>query len=182
MFEKHNALLKLPKYRAFDAFLFQSGLGSNDVLRLKYSVIQSDFEDGIIPICFRVVRGMSGRVHHTCIGPETIQLLKVHFDKNGIPKSEQPIFNMSRCSIDAIYADRAKKLSISLDFGNAMSPHSLRKFFRKRIIQSHCPSPYVEHFMGHDLDSLQMVDASIKVDDCREVYTKYMSALSFQIL
>jgi len=79
MFEKFNALLRTPRYRAFDAFLFQSGLGSQDVLCRKYNEIKDSFEAGKSVIGFKLTRGKTKVKHHACIGPEAIQLLKAYF-------------------------------------------------------------------------------------------------------
>jgi integrase len=188
MFEKFNALLRTPRYRALDAFLFQSGLGSQDVLCRKYGEIKKQFEDGAMPIGFKLTRGKTRVKHHACIGPETIQLLRAYFDDEygiGInPDSEAKIFPMSRRPVDDIYADRAHKLIGSWPFNNPMGPHSRRKFFRKQLVKvGKCPSEYAEHFMGHKLKDIQNIYSEMDVASWCEIYKEYgVPNLHFQIL
>lgn len=186
MFEKHNALLKMAKYRALDAFLFQSGLSLSEVLRCKFEVIQQEFEDGIVPICFGVIRGMTGYKHHTCIGPEAIQLLKVYFEKVGMPNPEDPIFRMcvGTRQIYNLYADREKKMLGFTPFRNVMSPNSLRKFFRHLMLNGGCHSKYIEYFCGHQVNRFYAweLDFPRPANYWRKIYEQYMPNLRFQIL
>lgn len=188
MFEKFNALLRTPRYRAFDAFLFQSGLGSQDVLCRKYSDIKEQFEAGKVLIGFKLTRGKTKVKHHTCIGPATIQLLKIYFnDEYGEGKTPQPeelIFPMSRRPVDDIYADRAHKLIGTWPYNNPMGPHSRRKFFRKQLVKvGKCPSEFAEHFMGHKLQDIKQIYSTMDVQSWIEVYEEYAAPnLHFQIL
>ena len=45
-----------PVYRALLAVIFQSGLGIEEALNLKYKSIQEEFEQGIRPICLELKR------------------------------------------------------------------------------------------------------------------------------
>jgi integrase len=188
MIEKFNALLRTPKYRCLDAFLFQSGLGISDVLCRKWSEIKADYEAGITP-CFKVTRGKTGVKHHTCIAKETTQLMKIYFDdkfgKGKTPEPDQRIFDLGRRPVDDIYANRAHMLIGSWPFNNPMGCHTKRKAFRNMVVgQGNCPSEYAEYYMGHELGAdIKKTYSTRSVDGWRSLYdTKLAPFLHFQIL
>jgi len=62
------------------------------------------------------------------------------------------------------------------------SPHSVRKAFRKIMVNDGCPESYAEYFMGHDLDSdLRKIYTEMNNDEWRREYAKHKKALSFRL-
>ena len=58
-----------PVYRAFLAVIFQSGLGIEEALNLKYKSIQEEFEQGVRPICLELKRRKTGVTFKRFSGP-----------------------------------------------------------------------------------------------------------------
>jgi hypothetical protein len=202
-FEIQNAYLKHADYRALAACTFQSGSGIGDVLVRPYSLIQKGYEAQLENIAkqvaqlefsktytlspefpvksviFRAVRGKTGVEHRTGYGPESLVLLKRHFDEqygeNGAPKPEAPIFDMQRRPIDEMFAVRAKTLIGEWPYRNPMGIHGFRKFFRKRMVkEGKCPSEYAEYFMAHQLKG-DMRKTYSEMDDTEwlQIYREY---------
>jgi integrase len=191
-----NALLRTPRYRAFDAFAYQSGLAKDDVLARHYIDIKKEYEaytirgEKVFP-CFRLTRGKTNVHHHTCISFEAMQLLKVHFDhefgENGTPQPNDLIFNMNPRPINEVYVDRALKyLGEPWPYNNPMGPHSKRKAFRKATVAvGNCPSEFAEYFMGHNCGGGDMKKTYSTMDTVSwaEVYLKFgVPNLKFEIL
>lgn len=202
-FEIHNAYLKHADYRALSACTFQSGSGISDVLDRPYGLIQKQYEAQleniakqtayiaasktytlspeypVKSIVFRAVRIKTGVEHRTCYGPESLILLKRHFDEiygeNGVPKPEEPIFRMQRRPIDELFAVRAKVLIGEWPYRNPMGIHSFRKFFRKRMVKEcHCPSEYAEYFMAHQLKGdMRKTYSEMEDHEWLQIYREY---------
>jgi integrase len=183
-FEQFNLLLEKPIYRALDACLFQSGLGISDVLCRTYGEIKMEFEKGTVPICLNVVRIKTKIQHRTFLGPEAATLLKAYFKGRRRPKPDELIFDIKKRVVDATFSVAAHKLIGEWEYRNPMSPHSRRKFFRKKLVkEGKCPSEYAEYFMGHALKSdMRKVYSEMSDDEWAEIYTEYMPYLSFRIL
>ena len=202
-YEIHNAYLKHADYRALSACTFQSGSGISDVLARPYGLIQKQYEAQleniskqiaylaasktyalspefpVKSIVFRAVRIKTGVEHRTCYGPESLVLIKRHFDEiygeNGVPKLEEPIFKMQRRPIDELFAVRAKTLIGEWPFRNPMSIHGFRKFFRKRMVKEcHCPSEYAEYFMAHQLKGdMRKTYSEMEDHEWLQIYREY---------
>jgi len=186
-----NALLRTPKYRAFDAFCYQSGLAKADVLARHYRDIKKNYEafvfnnEPVVP-CFRVTRGKTGVHHNTCISDEAMMLTKVYFDvmygENGTPEPDDRIFDLEERPINEVYVDRAHKMIGDWPYNCPMGPHSKRKAFRNALVENGCPSEYAEYFMGHALGNIDKTYSTRTADGWAEVYMKYKQHLSFPIL
>jgi len=183
-FEQFNLLLEKPMYRALDACLFQTGLGISDVLCRTYGEIKKEFEKGTVPICLNVVRIKTKVQHRTFLGPEALTLLKAYFKGRRRPKPDELIFDVKKRVVDETFAVAAHRLYGEWEHRNPMSPHSRRKFFRKKLVkEGKCPSEYAEYFMGHALKSdMRKVYSEMSDEEWREIYTEYMPYLSFRIL
>jgi len=176
------ALLKGPLHQCTCATFYQSGLGISDTLLLTYGDIQKEYEAGIVPLCFDLARYKTGVEHRTFISTEAVELLHRHFKTNGVPKPDEHLFQITDRAIQGIFARRAKKLLKSWDYRNPMSPHSIRKGFRKMVVNAGCPESYAEYWMGHNLESdLRKTYTAMSTDEWRAEYSKYMTALSFKL-
>jgi len=189
-----NALLRSPEYRAFDAYLYQSGLGKGDVVIRKYGEIKKEYEafifngEATVP-CYKLTRGKTKVTHHSCLSDEAMILLKPHFDQkygeNGVPQPNERIFDLNERPINEVYVDRAHKMIGTWPYSCPMAPHSRRKFFRKRMVKvGKMPSEYAEYFEGHEIGGSDMKKtySTMGVDSWREIYMEYKDYLAFPIL
>lgn len=186
VYEKFLGLMETPMYRLLTALLYQSGLGIGDALALKYADIRSEFESDVVPVCLDFTskgRHKTAVEHLTFVSTETVALLKAYFNAEGKPKSDDSLlFEISSRSVEEYYALRAEAIIGKYDGRNPMSPHSLRKFFRKSVVNSGCPESYAEYWEGHGLKSdLRKIYTAMSVDEWRIQYQKYVPALAFKI-
>lgn len=183
VFEQYIALMDAPLYRALTSGLYQSGLGIGDALALPYRVIQEEFESGMVPICLDLVRHKTGVEHRTFFSTETVKLLKVYFETEGVPEPDELIFPVKERSVEGYFALRSRQLLGDYGSRNPMNPHSLRKFFRKSVVNAGCPESYAEYWEAHNLkDDLRKTYTAMDNEQWRIEYRKYMPALKFEIV
>lgn len=184
--EKFIELLAVPSYQSMCSTFAQSGLSIIDTIDLHYIDIKEEFEAGICPIVLDFTKNSKWRhktevEFRTFIGSETIELLKRHFKINP-PEDNQPIFPVTDRAVQDYFARRAQKMLGAWPHRNPMSPHSVRKYYRKKMVNNGCPSEYVEYMMGHDVDTdLRITYTAMTNDEWRDEYKKFCGGLSFTL-
>lgn len=182
-FGKFMGLIETSLYKALTACLYQSGLGIGDALALRYKVIQEEFESETIPVCLDLIRHKTSVDHITFLSTETVTFLKDYFAENGTPKPNDLIFPVQDRSVEGYFATRAQMLLGKYEGRNPCGPHSLRKFFRKSVVNAGCPESYAEYWEGHNLKAdLRKIYTAMSPDEWRVEYEKYMNALSFEVI
>jgi integrase len=182
-FGQFMGFMETPMYRALTSCLYQSGLGIGDALALPFKVIQEDFEAGTIPICLDLIRHKTSVEHVTFFSTESVNLLKAYFEAEGTPKLEGLIFPVKDRSVEGYFSLRSHRLLGDYGARNPSGPHSLRKFYRKSVVNAGCPESYAEYWEGHNLKAdLRKIYTSMSPAEWREQYRKYMPALSFEII
>lgn len=188
MFERFINLSNSTMYRALISLLYQSGLGIGDVVvsrskhPLLYQTLKDDFEAGTVPVCIDMVRHKTAVDHYTFISSETVTLLQTYFQEAGTPKPKDPVFPVAKRSVEDYFALRARTLLGDYGNRNPMAPHSLRKFFRKSVVNAGCPESYAEYWEGHNLKAdLRKTYTAMSKEEWAEQYQKYMPTLAFKI-
>jgi integrase len=185
-----------PIYRALLAVIFQSGLGIEDVLNLKYKNIREEFEQGISPICLELKRKKTGVSFHTFLGTVAVNQLREYFKASGTPLPEQPIFHretnskllgnemkpLSKGGIERYFARRAKRFIKKAWVGeNPRRPHSLRGAFQKLLILAGLAEIFTEYFLGHEVSRNKQayIIKGMSKEEFRKQYLTFESALTF---
>jgi integrase len=191
-----------PLYQTILAVIVQSGLGIEDVLALKFSDIQAEFEAGTTPLLLTLKRHKTGVKFETFLGTIAVQQIKVYFKIVGTPKPDSRIFPVTKGSVDRFFARRARKLLLKemekaaraegkelakdakpWEHFNPMRPHSLRSAFQKLLVLAGCPEILSEYWMGHETDRQKgcYILKGLSQKELREQYIKFSHALSFEI-
>ena len=182
-FGRFIGYLETPLYRALEAVLYQSGLGIGDALALTYEVIRDDFESGILPICLDLVRHKTSVPHVSFLSTEAADLLRVYLGERDSLADSDLLFPIKARSVQGYFALRAQKLLGGYVGRNPAGPHSVRKFFRKSLVNSGCPESYAEYWEGHNLRTdLRKTYTAMDAEEWRLEFRKYMKALSFKII
>lgn len=148
--------------KALAGCLFQSGLSVSDALALTYGDIQREYEEGIVPLCFDLVRIKTDTPHMTFIGKFAYQLLDEYLKARGKLRPEDPLFALSQRTVRFHFERAAERMLGKIGERNPCSPHSLRSAFRTLLRDADAPEEYVEFWMGHNIGG-----------DIRKVYTRH---------
>lgn len=182
-FGKFLGLCPDTKYRAIFVGQSQSGLGIGDITAIPYKVIQKDFEAGIDPIGLDLVRHKTSVEHVTFFSTETIALLHQLFKEEGTPCPDERIFDVKERSVQDYMAVRAHKMLGDYGDRNPMNSHSIRKLFRKKVVNAGCPESYAEYWEAHNLNGdLRKTYTAMSMDEWRVEYRKYAPALKVTII
>jgi integrase/recombinase XerD len=190
--------MEKPIYRALITVIFQSGLGIEEIVHLKYQDIQDEFEHGTRPICLELKRKKTGVPFQTFIGSVAINQLKEYFEAVGTPKPEQPIFHrepdskhpgnemfpMSKGAIERYFVRRAKRFIKKPWKGeNPRRPHSLRAAFQRLLILAGLGEVFTEYFMGHEVarNKQAYIIKGMSKEQFRNQYIAFESALTFSV-
>jgi integrase len=187
-----------PVYKTIVAVIFQSGLGIEEVLSLKYRDIQVEYEKGIRPICLELKRRKTKVTFHTFLGSVAVDQLTEYFKSVGTPSPDQPIFHrlpdpklpenemktLSKGAIERYFLRRAKEFAKEPWIGeNPRRPHSLRAAFQRLLILAHCPEIFTEYFMGHEVarNKQAYIIKGMGKEQFRKQYQAFESALAFSV-
>jgi integrase/recombinase XerD len=185
-----------PVYRALVAVIFQSGLGLEEVLSLKYKAIQEEYEQGTRPICLELKRRKTAVPFQTFLGSVAVNQLTEYFKAEGTPALEQPVFHretdpkllgsemkpMSKGAIERYFARRARRFIKTPWVGeNPRRPHSLRAAFQRLLILAGFAEVFTEYFMGHEVarNKQAYIIKGMGREEFREQYRKFEFALTF---
>ena len=164
-----TSLMDNIQYRCIAACIVQSGLSISDLLSLKYSDIQDEFERGITPLCLDLARKKTNIPFLTFLGGWALSLLKQHLEGREL-EEDTPIFTVSARAVDSYFARIGAKFSGKFKSRNPYSPHSLRAAFRT-ILSDHKVDPlYIEFWMGHKVPEQQIVYVSKSREGWRQTY------------
>jgi integrase len=148
-------------------FMAFAGLRPEDLVKLTYASIKTDFEKGVTPCAVYVPQSKSGNMYVTFIPAETCELLKQYFeerrgrgekitenspiiadDKLG---RDKPVSRVNLCK-RILRAMRSSGVQLVERYPDGktrkMRPYSLRKYFRSNLT-GHMPTEYIEAMMGH---------------------------------
>ena len=185
-----------PVYRALVAVIFQSGLGLEETLSLKYKDLQEELEQGIKPICLKLKRRKTSVHFQTFLGSDAVNQLLEYFKAEGTPQPDQPIFHrspdpqdpgcemkpLSKGGIERYFARRARRFIKIPWFGeNPRRPHSLRAAFQKLLTLAGCAEIFPEFWMGHEVtrNKSAYIIKGMGREEMRSQYRKFEYALRF---
>lgn len=185
-----------PVYRALVAVIFQSGLGLEETLSLKYKDLQEELELGICPICLKLKRRKTSVHFQTFLGSDAVNQLLEYFKAEGTPQPDQPIFHralnpqhpgcemkpLSKGGIERYFARRAKRFIKKAWVGeNPRRPHSLRAAFQKCLTLAGCAEIFPEYWMGHEVsrNKSAYIIKGMGREEMRTQYFKFEYALTF---
>jgi integrase len=187
-------------YQAILAVIVQSGLGIEDVLSLRYSDIQEEFEAGTTPILLNLKRHKTKVVFTTFLGKIAVDQIREYFKIVGTPSPEKPIFPITKSSVERFFVTKARRIRIkdlkkktdkqSIELlkakhpwkhFNPMRPHSLRGAFQKLLVLAGCPEILSEYWMGHEVEKQKgcYILKGMSHKEHREQYIKFEKALTF---
>jgi integrase len=155
-------LLETLDVRALAACLFQSGLSLSDALSLTYGDVKHEYESGVVPLCFDLVRIKTDTPYMTFIGKYAFSLLDEYLKARGRLKPTDPLFKVSQRTVSYRFERAAEKMIGRFEGRNPCSPHSLRSAFRTLLRDAGAPEEYVEFWMGHNIGG-----------DIRKIYTRH---------
>lgn len=108
--------------------------------------------------------------------------VKEHIPDKYLETHDEELRKHSRSSYGAAYRDMTKILQHSKPNGEwgLIRSHNLRKVFYSSLINSGCDSMVAEYWMGHTLDATRGAYFRASPDKLREMYMRYVPALTIQ--
>jgi integrase len=161
--------------------MFQSGLAVNEICNLDYGDIQDEFEEGVLPICLKLVREKTSVEFKTFFGRDAVKYLRLYLATRKDLKPESPLFSKARIrggeerlttsNIQQIFGQIAKDLPFIKQNGgyNPARPHSLRAGFNSRLIGK-IDGTLREFWMGHAINGVASAYLNMPTDELRKLY------------
>ncbi len=144
----------------------QSGLGTSDLIKLRYGHIREGFEAGKNPIRITLVREKEKAHFSTFIGTDAIDALKVYLNYRRagtrrlapeVLTDDSPLIATYDwkpiTDINTVYAlvvNAAKRAGLK-----QVHPHALRKYFASALRNAGVNETIVEYMMGHRLPAVK---------------------------
>lgn len=154
--EEIKALMQIAnvRERAIITVLKDSGISRQDVVKLTYGDIKTEFETEKQFIHLKVVRQKESLEYDTFIGKNTVECLKAYLNKRKnlgeqITDDSPLIASLQGTSISPEGLSLIF-IRLSKEVGFKTSPHRFRKFFESHLGLS-VPSMLVRYWMGHSL-------------------------------
>ena len=161
--------------------MFQSGLAVNEICQLNYEDIQDDFENGVLPICLKLVRKKTGVEFKTFFGHDAVKYLRLYLSTRKDLKFDSPLFTKKRmrggmirittAAIQYSFNEIAKGLSFIKQNGgyNPARPHSLRAGFNSQLIGK-IDETLRDFWMGHTIGGVSRAYLNMPTDELRKLY------------
>jgi integrase len=159
--------------------MFQSGLGENEICNLDYGDVMNELEDGILPLCLKLVRQKTQVQFKTFLGRDAVKYLKLYLETRGELKPEDPLFVKHRArgeerinvvTIEQAFNEIAKDLDFIKQNGgyNPARPHSLRAAFNSRLFTIN--ETLREFWMGHNIGGVAKAYLTMPTEEMRKLY------------
>ncbi|MFC1487255.1 tyrosine-type recombinase/integrase [Thermoproteota archaeon] len=172
-----------PDYRdkAIILCMFQSGLAVNEICNLDYGDIQEEFEEGILPICIKLVRQKTSVEFKTFLGRDAVKYLRLYLATRKDLKPDSPLFTKLRQRggeariMSDLVRDRFNEISQDLPFikqkggYNPARPHSLRSAFNSQLVGK-IDETLREFWMGHSIGGVARAYLNMPTDELRKLY------------
>lgn len=167
--------------------MFQSGLAVREICNLNYGDIQEEFENGVLPICLRLVRQKTAVEFKTFFGRDAVKYLRLYLATRKDLKPQSPLFTKLRERgeeariMPSLIRDRFNEISENLPFikqkggYNPARPHSLRSAFNSQLVGK-IDETLREFWMGHSIGNVARAYLNMPTDELRKLY---MSAEEF---
>lgn len=161
--------------------IFQSGLAVNEICQLDYGDIQEEFENGVLPICLKLVRKKTGVQFKTFLGRDSVKYLRLYLSTRKYLKPDSPLFTKKRTrggivrlttgAIQQSFSEIAKDLPFIKQNGgyNPARPHSLRAGFNSQLIGK-IDEVLREFWMGHSIGGVARAYLNMPTDELRKLY------------
>lgn len=173
------------RYQSISTTLLHSTLRLSDVVgkNLPYSVIQEEFELGIVPVCILIKNSEKTQVRHrTFLGSLAVKKMRAYFKDYGTPGSDDPIFDIAERRVEEYFARHATKLYGAWKGQNPWGPHSIRGAASTFLQDALCPESAIEYFQGHGLDSdVKQRYRRRSTDKWRGFWSKFEWSLDYTI-
>jgi len=177
--------MRSSRYQALATSALQSTLRLSDLVgeNFVYGKIQKEFEEGVSPVCIQVRSSEKTEVEHrTFLGKLAVSKLKVYFEEFGVPKLDEPIFPVSKRSVDAVFLSHALNLYPKWVGQNPYCIHSIRAAACTFLQDAHCPESVIEYFSGHGLGSdVKLRYRKRSTDRWRQFYKNFEWALDYTL-
>lgn len=165
-----------PYMKAWICCQKDSGLPTHKLISLRFSNLSSEFgtiesqlQNGIVPIHIRVKYMMTNLETDCFFGSNAIEALNEYKEAN---QREGPIFD--KISVRALHG-KLKRLSVKVGVMDEtyITPYSIRKFFYTRMRDvAKIPQELVEHWIGHVGVCKHNNSFGISVNEMAEAYMK----------
>lgn len=162
--------------------MFQSGLGVNEICNLNYGDVQAELDEGILPICLKLVRQKTHVEFKTFFGRDAVKYLKLYLATRTELKPDDPLFIKERIRkddyritpelIQQSFSEIAKNVNfikLKNDAYNPARPHSLRAAFNSRLIGK-IDETLREFWMGHAIGGVAKAYLTMPTEDLRKLY------------
>ena len=161
--------------------MFQSGLAVKEICRLNYGDIQEEFEEGILPICLKLVRKKTSVEFKTFLGHDAVKYLRLYLATREDLTPDSPLFTkqrarggverMTTAAIQQSFSEIAKELPFIKQNGgyNPARPHSLRAAFNSQLIGK-IDETLREFWMGHTIGGVARAYLNMPTDELRKLY------------
>jgi len=170
--------MRKPELKSIAATTFQSGMNIGDVLHLTWGNIRSEYNKKVSPLCFEVTRQKTDVLFLSFVGAWGLSILRKYLSKAGRKQDSDPIYTMSKRTVQWHFQRQAKKWLGNYEGRNPMRVHSLRSAFRTFLGDAGLNETYLEFFMGHRVPEHKRVYVSKSREGWREIYAKYEDALT----
>lgn len=172
-------LIRNPMVKTIAVCLFQSGISISDLLALTYGDIKYEFERGIVPLCFDLVRIKTDVPYMTFIGKWGFKTLSEYLKDKRLTLNS-PIFpggESTKRLVEYHFKQAGEKFYGEYQGRNPCGPHTLRAAFRTILGDAGADRDVVEFWMGHKLPEQLRVYHSRTRDGWRALYSQYAQAL-----
>ncbi len=162
--------------------MFQSGLAVNEICELNYGDVMDELEQGILPLCLKLVRRKTSVQFKTFFGRDAVKYLKLYLATRSDLKPEDPLFAKERIRkddwritpdlIQQAFSEIAKNVDFIKVKDNAYNParpHSLRAAFNSRLVNK-IDETLREFWMGHNIGTVAKAYLTMPTDEMRKLY------------